>query len=89
MPESACLRGPCASLKEWAAEPKQGCGVGEVPDDIGTSFDLAVEPFERVGAPDLAPVTGAIGKRVTVRVIGVDPYRLDADADGSGCDSLS
>lgn len=29
-----------------------------------------------------------IGKRVTLRRIGVDPYRLDADQDGYGCESF-
>jgi hypothetical protein len=29
----------------------------------------------------------AIGKRVQLKVIGVDPYRLDADGDGWGCES--
>jgi endonuclease YncB( thermonuclease family) len=29
---------------------------------------------------------GDIGKRVTLRQIGVDPYRLDADSDGVGCE---
>jgi len=28
-----------------------------------------------------------IGKRVQLKVIGVDPYRLDADSDGWGCES--
>jgi endonuclease YncB( thermonuclease family) len=28
-----------------------------------------------------------IGKQVTLRQVGVDPYRLDADGDGIGCDS--
>ena len=28
-----------------------------------------------------------IGKQVQLRQIGVDPYRLDADGDGIGCDS--
>ncbi len=28
-----------------------------------------------------------IGKRVTLRQVGVDPYRLDSDGDGLGCDS--
>jgi endonuclease YncB( thermonuclease family) len=30
---------------------------------------------------------GDIGKKVTLRQVGVDPYRLDADGDGFGCDS--
>ncbi|MFN2539282.1 MAG: thermonuclease family protein [Mycobacteriales bacterium] len=28
-----------------------------------------------------------IGKQVQLRQVGVDPYRLDADGDGTGCDS--
>jgi endonuclease YncB( thermonuclease family) len=30
-----------------------------------------------------------IGKLVTLRHVGVDPYRLDADGDGYGCDSYA
>ena len=30
-----------------------------------------------------------IGKLVTLRQVGVDPYRLDADGDGYGCDSYA
>lgn len=30
---------------------------------------------------------GDIGKKVTLRQVGVDPYRLDSDGDGFGCDS--
>jgi endonuclease YncB( thermonuclease family) len=30
---------------------------------------------------------GDIGKKVTLRQAGVDPYRLDSDGDGFGCDS--
>jgi hypothetical protein len=28
-----------------------------------------------------------IGKAVQLRQVGVDPYRLDSDGDGTGCDS--
>lgn len=30
--------------------------VGQDPNDVGASFDLGVEPFERVHRPDLLPV---------------------------------
>ena len=30
--------------------------LGKMPDDAGAAFDLLVEPLERVGRPDLAPV---------------------------------
>ena len=39
-----------------AGEPQQGGGVGEDPDDVGAALDLAVEPLEGVGRPDLVPV---------------------------------
>ena len=36
--------------------------VGEDPDDVGASADLAVEALQRVGAAQLGPVLG--GERV-------------------------
>ena len=33
-----------------------GCVVGKDADDAGPPFDLLVEAFQQVGAPDLAPV---------------------------------
>ena len=37
-------------------EPGDRSIVGEDPDDFGAAFDLAVDPLEGVGGPDLAPV---------------------------------
>ena len=31
-----------------AGQPLQRGGVGEDPDDVGTTFDLLVEPFQRI-----------------------------------------
>jgi hypothetical protein len=44
-------------LQQLAAHQAGDRGViGEDTDDIGAALDLLVEPLERVGAPDLAPV---------------------------------
>ena len=37
-------------------EADDGGVVGEDADDAGAVFDLAVDPFDRVGRPDLGPV---------------------------------
>jgi hypothetical protein len=39
-------------------EPDQRAVVGEDADDVGAPADLAVDPFERVGAAELGPVRG-------------------------------
>ena len=39
-----------------ASESEQGGWVGEDADDVGASFDLFVDPLQRVRRPDLAPV---------------------------------
>jgi hypothetical protein len=58
-------------------EPIDGVVVGEHADDVGASFDLAMEPLERVGRPDLAPVLdGERGERQQV-VAGVAEHRRD------------
>ena len=44
-------------LQQLAAlQPHDRRIVGEDADHVGAAFDLLVEPLERVGAPDLAPV---------------------------------
>ena len=42
--------------QQGADEPDDGVVVGKDTDDIGAAFDLAIEPFERVGGVDFRPV---------------------------------
>jgi len=45
------LRQPRPELRDGVAQPAAGLvAVGEDVDDVGAAADLAVEPFERVGA---------------------------------------
>lgn len=37
-------------------EPVESGRVGKYLGDVGPAFDLAVQPFQRVGGPDLRPV---------------------------------
>ena len=42
-------------------QPDQRAVVGEDADDVGAAPDLAVDPLERVGLAQLAPVVGGEG----------------------------
>ncbi len=55
-------------------EADDGVVVGEDSDDLGPSFDLAVEPFETVGGVDFGPVD--LGE------FGMFPFLLKLYADG-------
>jgi hypothetical protein len=57
---------------EHADEPDQRAVVGEDADDVGAAADLAVEAFERVGRPELAPVVG--GKAVEGEDVGLGVF---------------
>ena len=46
---------------EAGREPDQRGVVGEDADDVGAAADLAVDPLERVGGAQLAPVVGGEG----------------------------
>ena len=47
-------------------QAEQRGGVGEHTDDVGAALDLLVDPFQRVGRPDLLPVRdGKSAKAVT------------------------
>lgn len=54
------MDGPFVVLLEQdgADEPGDGGLVGEDADDLGSSLDLAVEPFQRVGGVELYAVLG-------------------------------
>lgn len=45
-------------LGEYGADQSdQGVAIGEDPDHVGATVDLAVEPLSRVLRPDLAPIS--------------------------------
>jgi hypothetical protein len=64
----ASRRGP---RQDGADEADDGVVVGEHPDDVGAPLDLLVDPFERVGGPDLAPVRPGEGRVGGDVVLGV------------------
>ena len=55
---AGALHGPFVVLleKDGADQTGDGFLVGQDADDVGATLDLAVEPFQRVGAVDLRPV---------------------------------
>src|SRR6478735_6699394 len=51
-----------AEVVEDGADEADDAGlVGEDADDPGSSFDLSVDPLQRVGGPDLRPVAAGEG----------------------------
>ena len=56
--EAPALELPFLRLLQQLADHQAGdrSVVGEDADHVRAPFDLLVEPLERVGAPDLAPV---------------------------------
>jgi endonuclease YncB( thermonuclease family) len=92
--ERAGLWGACgrSSAPQAAAPPPAAppppvapaVGGGCHPDYV-TCVPVKGNGSGHGGANDLD--CGAIGQRVQVRQRGVDPYRLDANADGWGCES--
>ena len=53
-------------------EPVDRGVVGEHSHDVGASLDLAMEPLERVGGPDLAPVLDREPRERAEVVAGVE-----------------
>jgi len=55
---AGALDGPFIVLLEQDGADQAGDGVliGEDADDLGAPLDLAVEPFQRIGAVDFQPV---------------------------------
>ena len=58
-------------------EPEQGAVVGEDADDVGAAADLAVEPLQRIGAPELAPVVEGEGVEGEQILLGALQHRGD------------
>jgi hypothetical protein len=80
--------------QDGAGEPQQGLGVREDADDVGAAFDFLVQPFERVGAPDLLPVPGGEageGQQVLGGVVehGLDLGQLPAEHAGDDVELLA
>jgi len=48
--------------EDGADEPDDRFAVGEDTDDVRTTLDLLVEPFERVVGPDLLPDALRVGR---------------------------
>ena len=85
---SACgtageAQGIAAPPPAAAKEPAPAAGAGCHPD-YATCIPVQGDGSGRGAANDLD--CGQIGKTVRLRQAGVDPYRLDADGDGIGCD---
>ena len=47
--------------QDRSGKTQQGCRVGEHADDVGATFDLLVDPFQRVRRPYLPPLPGCTG----------------------------
>jgi hypothetical protein len=47
--------------QDGTSEPEQGFRVGEHAHHVGAALDLLVQPLQRVGRPDLLPVTDREG----------------------------
>lgn len=68
-----------------AAEPAPPAAAGDCHPDYVTCIPIKGDGSGRGQANDLD--CGDIDGSVRLRSVGVDPYRLDADGDGVGCDS--
>lgn len=68
-----------------AAAPAPAAPAGDCHPDYATCIPVKGDGSGRGEANDLD--CGDIDGAVTLRAAGVDPYRLDADGDGTGCDS--
>jgi endonuclease YncB( thermonuclease family) len=75
---------PVASRAAPAPVPPPATSSASCHPDYATCIAVKGDGSGRGDANDLD--CGSIGKRVQVRVSGIDPYRLDGDADGMGCD---
>ena len=69
--------------EEGSDESDDGFGVGEDLDDVGASFEFAVESFDGVVRPDLGPVSGR-ERRVREQVV-FGGFELGGDL---GCDGF-
>jgi endonuclease YncB( thermonuclease family) len=87
----ACGRGAAqgGEAPPPAAAPAQPAPArsptGSCHPDYATCIAVKGDGSGRGAANDLD--CGEIGQAVTLRAAGVDPYRLDDDGDGTGCDS--
>ena len=66
---AAVSGGPFIMLldEDRSSQAHQGFGIREHSDDIGTPLDLLIDPFERVGGPELTSVNlGEAGEREQV-----------------------
>lgn len=52
-------------------QAKDGGSVGEDAHDIGAAFDLAIQAFERIIAPELTPVLSGKGQRGSHLLLGI------------------
>ena len=75
---------PPAAASPAAAPPAAAPASGDCHPDYATCIPLQGDGSGRGDANDLD--CGQIGSPVRLRTPGVDPYRLDADGDGVGCD---
>jgi hypothetical protein len=66
-------------------EPVDGGVVGEHANDIAASLHFPVDPFERVGRPDLAPVLEREGREREGVVAGVDQNGDDVGELAAEC----
>ncbi len=82
---SACRSGAPVAPEPVPAAPAAGAAAAGCHADYSTCVPVRGDGSGRGGADDLdcADLAGA----VQLRQPGVDPYRLDADGDGVGCDS--
>lgn len=84
----AGLWGACVPAAPKAAAPQPfvpPAATSSCHPDYATCIAVKGDGSGNGAANDLD--CGDIGKKVALRQVGVDPYRLDSDADGFGCDS--
>ena len=73
--------------QDGADQADDGVVVGEDADHVGAALDLAVEAFERVVGPDLAPVLGRegeVGEHVRLRLVQQGGQAGEAIAEAVG-----
>ena len=87
--ERAGLWGACSTAPQALAAPPPAAAApasgSDCHGDYLTCIPVKGDGSGRGEVNDLD--CGDIGKAVQLRQAGVDPYRLDADGDGWGCDS--
>jgi endonuclease YncB( thermonuclease family) len=84
----ACFgRGQRSSVAPSPAQPQAAPKQSGCHPSYATCIPVKGDGSGNGQANDLD--CGDIRQRVTLRQVGVDPYRLDADGDGFGCDSYA